>query len=580
MMRKINVCLGVLFVGVLGGLVYQQIPYQLCQLEHTNLFVGDWDWFLPFLSRMGGMAQWLGTWGIQFFDDSIIGALAFILPLIGLFASIGSLLCQLGKNMQVWVPLATIVPVCQLLSLYDYNFYWSGAVALALATILLWLVSLFKPFVRNVFFLICIPWVVWLLGAISWVYVLGGIVLFGNRKKWLTTVFAPLVIFGSIMSLLYFTGVVSALSMALSPMAYHESLLEMPWYHWTTWIAVILVLGLGRFIANWECKKAAMAWTFNLLGWLLPSALLVQFGGNFYKSSNLDVWRLNHYAYLEDWDAILDFMAGKPMNNYLFMNYTNMALAHKGELANRAFHYYPRGMNSLLATANATGAVRLLASDVHYTVGCVAEAQQHAFEAQVTFPNSLGIQTLKRLVKTNLIFGHYEVAEKYLSLIAKTTLHKEWAKKYSLFLYNDEAIEADAELGEKRRSLSKRNRFAMFYGWQPELKDILDVNPDNTKALEYLGVSFLMNKDLDGFRNFLDSYYEAKAGKQLPLSFQQAVMALDSQEKIDEYGISAQVKGEYNQFMRLYAQNRQNPNLKNLMHRSFGHTVWYYLIFV
>ena len=100
------------------------------------------------------------------------------------------------------------------------------------------------------------------------------------------------------------------------------------------------------------------------------------------------------------------------------------------------------------------------------------------------------------------------------------------------------------------------------------------------KAFEYLGVSFLMNKDLDGFRNFLDSYYEAKAGKQLPLSFQQAVMALDSQEKIDEYGISAQVKGEYNQFMRLYAQNRQNPNLKNLMHRSFGHTVWYYLIFV
>ena len=221
MMRKINVCLGVLFVGLLGGLVYQQIPYQLCQLEHTNLFVGDWDWFLPFLSRMGGMAQWLGTWGIQFFDDSIIGALAFILPLIGLFASIGGLLWQLSKNMQVWLPLATIVPVCQLLSLYDYNYYWSGAVALALATIVLWLVSLFKPFIRNVLFLVSIPLVLWLLGAISWVYVLGGVVLFGNRKKWLTTVFAPLVIFGSIMSLLYFTGVVSALSMALSPMAYH-----------------------------------------------------------------------------------------------------------------------------------------------------------------------------------------------------------------------------------------------------------------------------------------------------------------------------------------------------------------------
>lgn len=117
------------------------------------------------------------------------------------------------------------------------------------------------------------------------------------------------------------------------------------------------------------------------------------------------------------------------------MNYANMALANKGELANRASHYYPKGMNSLLTTVNSTSTVRLMASDIHYTVGCIAEAQQHAFEAKITFPQSLGIQTLKRLVKTKLIYGHHEVAEKYLSLIAKTTLHKEWAQQYSKFLY-------------------------------------------------------------------------------------------------------------------------------------------------
>jgi len=89
-----------------------------------------------------------------------------------------------------------------------------------------------------------------------------------------------------------------------------------------------------------------------------------------------------------------------------------------------------------------------------------------------------------------------------------------------------------------------------------------------------------LNKDLEGFRAFLDKHYGARENKTLPFSFQQGVMALDSQEKIDEFGISAQVKEQYNQFMRHYAQNRQNPNLKNLMYRSFGHTVWYYLIFV
>ena len=98
--------------------------------------------------------------------------------------------------------------------------------------------------------------------------------------------------------------------------------------------------------------------------------------------------------------------------------------------------------------------------------------------------------------------------------------------------------------------------------------------------MEYLGLSILMNKDLKGYLEFLDRHYGTREDKTLPLSFQQAVMALDKPEKVEEYKISESVKEQYNQFMRQYAQNRQNPNLKNVMHRSFGHTVWYYLIFV
>ncbi len=579
-MKKINACLGILFAGLLGCLVYRQIPYQLCQLEHTNMFVGDWDWFLPFLERMGGTAQWLSTWGIQFFDDTMTGALVFVLPIILSFVAIIGLLRTLGKKLSVWVPWATGVSVCQLLSLYDYNFYWAGAVALTLAIVWLWVASLFKPAVRNVLFLAGIPLVVWMLGPVALVYVLSGLILFGNRKAGFATIGVPLTIYGGMIALLYFMGIVPTLSWAMSPKAYYEFLLEMPLYHWTTWGVVVLVLGGGRWVSNVPLRKKAITWMVNLGGWLVPTLMLILFGKNFYNPTNLDLWRLNHYAYTEDWDGMLDFMAGKPMNNYLFMNYANMALAHQGELANRAFQYYPRGIHSLLATANSTGTVRLLASDIHYAVGCIAEAQQHAFEAQVTFPNSMGIQTMKRLVKTNLIFGHHEVAEKYLSLIEKTTLYKDWARKYRKFLYHDEAIEADAELGEKRRGLSNRNRFAMFYGWQPELEDILEANPNNKMALEYLGLSFLMNKDLKGFLSFLDVHYGTKENKELPLSFQQAVMALDRPDKIEEYGISAKVKDQYREFMSRYAQNRQNTNVKNLMYRSFGHTVWYYLIFV
>ena len=79
-MKIIHVCISVLFLLLLFWQVQTHLPYQLCQLEHTNLFVGDWDFFLPSLNKMGGAVQWSGTWGIQFFDKPFWGVLMFLLP--------------------------------------------------------------------------------------------------------------------------------------------------------------------------------------------------------------------------------------------------------------------------------------------------------------------------------------------------------------------------------------------------------------------------------------------------------------------------------------------------------------------
>lgn len=583
MIKIVNACLGVLFALLMGWQVQVHLPYQLCQLEHTNLFLEDWDGFIASLDGMGEWVKWLGSWGIQFFDRPFWGMVMFLLPVWGVFAMTGCILRRKCPSAGIWVPLAAWVAVAQLFSLYDFNFYWAGAVALCLATGGLWILSFLKPsLLRTVLFIVGIPVVAWLLGSVALVYTAGGIALFFDRRKPLSTALVPLVVYGGTIALIYFMGGCPSLMEALSPKMYFEPLLDISYYHLCAWGMMVLVLLLSHILSLDVARKKAVAWAVCLTGWMLPAGILVQYGSLFRNQSNIDLWRLNHYAYIEDWDGILQFLHGKPMNNYLFMNYANMALAQKGLLGTQAFHYSPRGMNALLVNANSTGSIRMLASDIHYMVGCIAEAQQHAFEAQVTFPTSLGIQTLKRLVKTNLIFGHYEVAEKYLNLIAKTTFHKEWATTYKKFLYNDEAVEADKELGEKRRSLSRENRFAMFYGWQPELADILAVNPTNEKAMMFLGLSYLLNKDMENFRRFLDKYYGTEALQQLPPVFQQGVIALFQQEKDKwgDYELSPQVVNLYNQYRDLYFKNQRHPNLKNVMARSFGHTFWYYLMFV
>lgn len=583
MIKIINVCLGVLFALLLGWQVQEHLPYQLCQLEHTNLFLGDWDRLWASLGEMGGFVKWIGTFGIQFFDKPFWGSVVFLLPVWGLFAMTGCILRRKCASAGLWIPLAAWVAVAQLFSLYDFNFYWSGAVALCMAVAGLWVCSfLNSSWLRTILFIVGIPVVAWLWGSVVVVYVLGGIGLFFEKKKTLWTALVPLLVCGGTIALNYFLGGCPTWMNAISPTQYFEPLLDIPSYHLFTWILVVLLLGISRFL-TWNVeKKQVLAGVICVLGWLLPSGALIYYGSTFRNQSNIDLWRLNHYTYTEDWDGILQFLHGKPMNNYLFMNYANMALAQKGTLGSQAFHYSPRGLNALMVNANSTGSIRMLASDIQYMVGCVAEAQQHAFEAQVTFPTSLGIQTLKRLVKTNLILGHYAVAEKYLQLIEKTTFHKEWATTYQAFLYNDEALEADAELGDKRRSLSQKNRFAMFYGWQPELEDILTANPKNEKAMLYLGLGFLLTKDMQGFHRFLDKYYGTEALQKLPVVFQQGVIALFQQEKQkwENYDLSPQVVKMYNQYRDLYFKNQRQPNLKNILARSFGHTFWYYLMFV
>ena len=264
------------------------------------------------------------------------------------------------------------------------------------------------------------------------------------------------------------------------------------------------------------------------------------------------------------------------------MNYLNMALAQKGLLGDNAFLFKPQGRAALMVNLSPDGIVRMLKSDINYAVGCIAEAQHQAFDAQIAFHKGMGIQTLKRLVQTNLIFGHYAVAEKYLDIIEKTTFYKEWAQKYRTFLYDDEKILADAELGEKRRSLVRDNRLVLVNGWTPELENIVRMNPLNRKAMDYLGIAYLLGKEMDAFRLLIEQHYGTDALPQLPVAFQQAVLVLyrDNESMLNKYGILQEVKNEYNRFLEWEEKNKNNPNRKRIMESEFGHTYWYYAKFI
>lgn len=582
--RLLNGALGLLFCIFLYGHIARHIPYQLCELEHENLFISDAATWQTLGSTPGGMAEGACQWLMQFLALPQVGIGMFLLPLALLWPVALGLLRRRGISSLLCYTGAFGLTLLQLFTQYDFNFYLSGTLALLGALTMLYVASLMRsPMGQTIAFVAGIPCVAWLLGSVVTWYVVGGIVLFFKADRWISTAAAPLLVFALTLGIGYGSGSIDSLTGFLSPAFYYRPLMEMPTIPWVAWGFPIVLFGVGRLFPTmgdtWK-PTLRLAATVCLWGVLLGGFL--RYEAKYRNTSNQILWQLNHYAFQEDWQGMLDFLATQPpLTNLLYMNYANMALAQTDRLGDYAFHFHPRSVKALLVEPNRTSSVHMLLSDVHYTVGCIAEAQRHAFEAQVASPRMCGIQTMMRMVKTNLILGHDAVAEKYLGLIEKTRFHHAWAQRYRRFLYNPQALEADAELGEKRRGLSRHNRFFMSSGWNGELEDILEADPSNRKAVTYLGMSYLLAKDLQGFRRFLEQYYGTESLKKLPIAFQQGVVAAYAKEvdRWADFQLSPQVKEQYAQYLQQLKEVQRLPGRKKRMEASFGHTFWFYFMF-
>jgi len=582
--RLLNWILGSCSCCLLYGYVINNIPYQLCELEHENLFVADADMWMPWWSTPGGMAEVACRWLLQFLALPYVGGALFLLPVILLWPVSLLLLRKRGITSGFCYAGAFGIVVIQFFAQYDFNFYLSGSIAMLGAWLGLYAVSWIKSAKwQAMVFVLGIPCVAWLFGAVVTVYVACGVVLFFSVRRWLCTLVLPLVAFTLVLGIGYWGGYIERLALFTSPAFYYRPQIEMPVILWLPWIFPVVFFGMGRLFPVWgTCWKSMVRGVADLCMWGVVIAGFIRYEGSFRNTSNQILWQLNHYSFMEDWQGMLDFLSAKsPLTNSLYMNYANMALAQTGHLGDYAFHFSPRGVKSLLVEPNGTASVHMLMSDVQYNIGWIAGAQRHAFEAQVALPRMCGIQTLMRLVKTNLILGHDAVAEKYLNLIGKTFFYKEWAEHYRHFLYNEKALEADAELGGKRRRLNSRNHFFMSDGWNEALKEILQVEPADKKAVDYLGVSYLLAKDLNGFCGFLETYYGTEGLRKLPFAFQQGVIALfpDETEKWDYYHLDPQVKELYSRYLEAFRNARRLPGKKQRMKKDFGYTFWYYLMF-
>lgn len=290
---------------------------------------------------------------------------------------------------------------------------------------------------------------------------------------------------------------------------------------------------------------------------------------------------MDYFTRTEQWDRIL-VSCKEPTTNQLYLCYQNMALARKGILADEAFKYTQHGPRGLMVAWNKSTTISALLSDVYFTMGNVAAAQEMAFESNIGALCDGNPRMTQRLVQTNLIYGAYPVAEKYIAVLENTFYYKDWAKAARKFLYNEEAVETDPLLGNMRRNLLAENHLIQMDGFDTDLIRLAEQNPSNKAAFHYAGVFYLLAKDVTRFKTLVETYYGTDLLPSLPVSFQEAVIILS--EKDPDYwkrfGVSESIVGRFTDYKRQVLAGRNNSNaLPGLMYRSYGDTYWYYYMF-
>ncbi|MDR1517199.1 MAG: DUF6057 family protein [Dysgonamonadaceae bacterium] len=573
--------------AVLFAFLQMEYEFHFYFVEQNQLFQNDLAFVSDMLRHSGGLADIAAGFLVQFFFYPFVGAAitALLLTVSGWLAH--TIIKKIAPEAKLLV-FCLLLVVSLLFVHLDYIYLVSGTIAFILSLIAVYLTFLFKKFElrigAEVFFSLVL---FFLAGSVYVLYSLAVIlieILFFKSGKRFFVMFLVLEV-----ALIGWLGVKYAVCgeyrTVFLPDFYYNLLAEPETVLYFPWLSMPLLIVVAR-LTNRPFKRNMM------ISFVVIQLVIV--GSFFWKGIPKYDWRemyevkkFDWYSRSGQWDKILEQSKGK-ITYYRKLCYVNLALSECGELGDRMFAFEQRDPWGLISTWDKTTIISLLHSDITFSMDYIALSQEMAFEAYVSAMNGGNPRALKRLVQTNLIFGAYPVAEKYIRILENTLAYRDWAKSQRRFLYNDEAVENDSLLGAKKRSLPANSELSLRTDIETELQQIVENNPDSRSAFEYLVASRLLAKDLEKIKLLLDKYLELKnrsASSErlvLPRHLQEAICILNESEPSTwaGLGVSDETADRFIAFKQILLSNRNNPNaLPAIMARQFGHTYWYFVAF-
>lgn len=569
--------------GALFAFLQMCFEYHFYYIEQSQLFLFSEAYIRNKLLLPGGFSMLVAEFLVQFFIRPYVGALVTAVLLTGVGVCTAGIVKRIAPVSGLFI--LYVLPMLVLLFMhFDFNYRVQGTVCyLMMMALLCGYMRIRNDLFRLVAGCVLVPVLFWLAGSIAVLFA-GMVCLFeGLRKtpKWYISLIgvAEVLLLG--VGTVYFS-LMGEYRWVFGPDLYYHYTLHPKEIIYYSWICLPLVFLVAFFIRN-KNSLSGKKWRAGIscIAQLAMIAAVLWWGMPKYSDAKtLKLKKLDYFARTEQWDKTIEECKGK-LTNFLYMCHLNMALANKGELSDKMFNFDQRGPQGLLVQWNKSENISCMLSDIYFTMGATASSQEMAFEGYVSAMEDGNPRMLKRLVQTNLIYGTYPVAEKYISILEKTYAYRDWAQSQRKYLYNDEVVESDPILGTRRRMLPDRNSLAMIKGLAGDLALFLEKGPANSAALQYLGAMYLLAKDLEGFKALVEKYYGTEFLPVLPVHFQEAVIVMSEKEPDywKRFNVSETIVARFTDYKKQVLANRNNSAIAGLLNRSYGNTYWFYFMF-
>lgn len=324
---------------------------------------------------------------------------------------------------------------------------------------------------------------------------------------------------------------------------------------------LLLISAALRFRKTW--MKAVACICFLSLGvWCLGSPYHYYFGKAFGKPGFKfeKVIGLDVEASREHWDKVIK-LAEKDLYMTEASYCYNLAQAKNDNLSKSLLDFPQNYAYGLLnwSTSSRSPFNSGVVGEAWYHLGDMALAEQSAMVTLIAAPNHIGTRPIMRLARINMILGEEGAAQKYLELLSGTLFYGKWARQV---LAGTPDEDTRRWLEEARSKLAYSDFSYASNDFRPVLKGLVEANPENGMAREYLLCYDLLRLDLD---HFIEDYSPDMTP--VPL-YQEAVLTWLgatgrlSEETAAEFGIGEDVAARMQRFFR-------SPE-------RYTNTYWYY----